>query len=200
MKEVKIRMVISILDFTNLTELIFTVMIIVQLVSVFILTNYTKLRKIFITLLFIIIVASTHLLVLCDEIFRATIEPTIGQCIHMGLILGLPALLLLTMSVFLVLYNEKKYVLLYGYFAGSSWILSLINIIFLITMTPQMILNYSGFTHLIHILFGGLGMFTSFVSMLFGIAAQRNIAKFTGYFILIFWWSAFLLSLYIPSI
>ena len=162
--------------------------------------GYKKLRKAFIVLLFIVIVATTHMLVLCDGIFRYTLELSFDQSIHVGLFLGLPALLLITMGALLVLYNGKKYVLLHGYFAGSSWILTLINVILLSTLTPQMILDYSGLTHSIHIIFGGLGMITGFTSMLFGISAQRHIAKLTGYFTLAFWWGAFILSLFIPSI
>lgn len=189
-----------ILDISNLSELIFTSILIVLLVSVFILVNYKKRYKIFTIIVFILIVASTHLLVLCDGIFRATLERSFSQSIHVGLFLGLPALLILTMGGLLVLYNEKKYVLFHGYFAGFSWILSLINVILIITLTPQMIIDYSGLSHSIHIIFGGLGMIAGFTSMLFGIAAQRHIAKLTGYFTLMFWWGAFILSLYIPSI
>jgi len=193
-------MVTPILDIINLTELIFTAILIVLLLSLFILVNYKKLRKSLIVLLFISIVASTHMLVLCDGIFRATIELSLGHSFHVGLFLGLPALLLLTMGALLVMYNEKKYVLIHGYFTGSSWILTLINVILLITLTPQMILDYSGLIHSIHIIFGGFGMTTGFSSMLFGIAAQRHIAKLTGYLTLVCWWGAFILSLYIPSI
>ena len=162
--------------------------------------NYKKLRKSFIVIVFILIIASTHLLVLCNGIFRETIELSYDRSIHVGLFLGLPSLLLLTMGALLVLYNGKKYVVLHGYFAGSSWILTLISIILLITLTPQMILDYSGLIHSIHTLFGGFGMTTGFTSMIFGIAAQRHIAKVTGYPTLVCWWSGFLLSLYLPSI
>jgi len=193
-------MIIPILDIVNLTQLVFIVFLIVLLPSTFILVGYKKLRKTFIVLLFIVIVASAHLLVLCDGIFRDTLELSFDQSIHMGLLLGLPALLLITMGALLVLYNEKKYVLLHGYFAGSSWILSLINVILLITLTPQMILDYSGPTHSMHIIFGGLGMITGFISMLFEISGQRHIAKLTGYFTLAFWWGAFILSWLILSI
>lgn len=136
-----------ILDIINLTELIFTAIVIVLLLSSFILVSYKKIRKAFIVLLFVSIVASTHMLVLCDDIFRITIQHSLDQSIHVGLLLGLPAMLLLTMGALLVLFNEKKYVLLHGYFAGSSLILTLINTILLITLTPQMILDYSGLTH-----------------------------------------------------
>jgi hypothetical protein len=91
-------------------------------------------------------------------------------------------------------------VLLHGYFAGSSWIPTLTNVILLISLTPQMILDYSGLTHSIHIIFGGFGLTTDFASMLFGISAQRHIVKLTGYLTLMRWWGAFLLSLYIPNI
>ncbi|MFW9949864.1 MAG: hypothetical protein ACFFKA_07050 [Candidatus Thorarchaeota archaeon] len=193
-------MKITILNIENLTELVFAAIVIVLLLCLFILVNFKKIRKSIIVVLFISIVASTHLLVLCDGIFRATIEISFDQSFHMGLFLGLPALLLLTMGALLVLYNEKKYVLLHGYFAGSSWILSLLNVIFLISLTPQMILDYSGLIHSMHIIFGGFGIVTGFASMLFGVAAQRHIAKLTGYITLVCWWGAFLLSLYISSI
>ena len=170
------------------------------LLSLFILVSFKKIKKQLIVLLFITTVASVHLLVLCDSIFRVTLENSVDKSIHVGLFLGLPALLLLTTGALLVLFNEKKYVLLHGYFAGSSLILTLINVILLITLTPQMILDYSGLTHSIHIIFGGFGLTTGFASMLFGIAAQRHIAKLTGYITLGCWWGAFILSLYIPSI
>jgi len=162
--------------------------------------NYKKLRKTYIILVYVLIVASTHLIVLCDGIFKATIELSFANSIHVGLFLGLSALLLLTMGALLVLYNVKKYVLLHGYFTGSSWILTLINVILLITLTPQMILDYSGLIHSVHIIFGGFGLLTGLRSMLFGIAAQRHIAKVTGYITLVCWWGAFILSLYLPSI
>jgi len=193
-------MVTLLLDIIKLTELIFTIVVILLLLNLFIFMNYKKLRKTFIILVFILIVASTHLIVLCDGIFKATIELSFANSIHVGLLLGLSALLLLTMGALLVLYNEKKYVLLHGYFVGSSWILTLINVILLITLTPQMILDYSGLIHSVHIMFGGFGLLTGLTSMLFGIAAQRHIAKVTGYITLVCWWGAFLLSLYLPSI
>jgi len=63
-----------------------------------------------------------------------------------------------------------------------------------------MILDYSGLIHSVHIIFGGFGLLTGLTSMLFGIAAQRHIAKVTGYITLVCWWGAFILSLYLPSI
>lgn len=181
-------MAANVKDIIYITELIFIVVIIALLLGLFILMNYKKLRKSLVVLALILIVGSTHLLVLCNGIFRATIELSLDIRIHVGLFLGLSALLLLTTGAVLVLYNEKKYVLLHGYFAGSSWILTLINVILLITLTPQMILDYSGLIHSVHIIFGGFGLLTGFTSMLFGIAAQRHIAKVTGYITLVRWW------------
>jgi hypothetical protein len=43
-----------------------------------------------------------------------------NQNIHVELYLGLLALLLLTRGALLVLFNEKTYVLLHDYLAGSS--------------------------------------------------------------------------------
>ncbi|MBY9013384.1 MAG: hypothetical protein KGD70_13500 [Candidatus Lokiarchaeota archaeon] len=54
-------MIIPNLDIMNLTQLVFTVFLIVLLPITFILVGYKKLRKAFIVLLFIVIVATTHM-------------------------------------------------------------------------------------------------------------------------------------------
>ena len=188
-----------ILDIADLTELIFTVITIVLLLSSYILVSYKKIKKGFIVFLFVSIVASTHMLVLCDDFFRITIQLSLDQSIHMGLFLGLPAILFLTLGALLVLFNEKKYVLHHGYFAGS-----LDN--YIDKYNSFNCFNSSDDTGLFMIdsfnpiIFGGFGMVTGFTSMLFGIATRRHIAKLTGYITRVFWWGAFLLSLYIPSI
>lgn len=112
--------------------------------------------------------------------------------IHFGIILGLPALILLTIGTILVLINESKFVKLHGILAVSSWILTLINILSTIVLTPSIWLSFNAGLHWTHIILGALGLITGVFSMLFGIAAERKPAKLTGYITLICWWAAFL--------
>ncbi|MHA1242609.1 MAG: hypothetical protein ACTSQU_17765 [Promethearchaeota archaeon] len=121
-------------------------------------------------------------------------DPIFGSW-HIGLILGLPALILLSIGTILVLYDEAKYVMWHGLTAGSSLILTIINVILLIFLSPPEILNYSGMIHTLHIILGAFGLMTGVASFLFGASGQRNIARMTGYFTLAGWWGAFLLGL-----
>ena len=114
---------------------------------------------------------------------------------HMGIILGLPALISLSIGTILVLYDEAKYVMWHGLAAGGALIVTIINVILLIFLTPLEILNYSGMIHTLHIFLGAFGLMTGVASFLFGASGQRNIAKMTGYFTLAGWWGAFLLGL-----
>ena len=114
---------------------------------------------------------------------------------HMGLILGLPALISLSIGTILVLYDEHKYVMWHGLAAGGSLIVTIINVIALMFLTPLEILNYSGMIHMLHIFLGGFGLMTGTASFLFGASGQRNIARMTGYFTLAGWWGAYLLGL-----
>ncbi len=116
---------------------------------------------------------------------------------HIGVILGLPALISLSIGTILVLYNEQKYVLWHGYTAGGALIVTIINIILLIFLTPTEILNYSGMIHALHIMLGAIGLMTGSASFLFGASGQRNLARMTGYFTLAGWWGAFLLGLFL---
>ena len=121
-------------------------------------------------------------------------DPDFGSW-HVGIILGLPALIALSIGTILVLYDEHKYVMWHGLTAGGSLILTIINVILLFVMTPPEILNYSGMIHVLHIFLGGFGLLTGVSSFLFGASGQRNLARMTGYFTLAGWWGAFLLGL-----
>ena len=121
-------------------------------------------------------------------------DPDFGSW-HMGIILGLPALISLSIGTILVLYDEAKYVMWHGLAAGGALIVTIINVILLIFLTPLEILNYSGMIHTLHIFLGAFGLATGVASFLFGASGQRNIAKMTGYFTLAGWWGAFLLGL-----
>jgi len=124
-------------------------------------------------------------------------EPQIEVFDHFGLIIGLSALLLLTLGTILVLINENKFVKIHGIFSGASWILTLINAISLINLNLPINLWFSFdpfIVHVSHIILGAAGLFTGLLSMLFGIAAERKYAKVTGYITLICWWTAFFLG------
>ena len=112
--------------------------------------------------------------------------------LHFGMLLGAPALILLTISTILVLVNESKFVKIHGIFAVVSWILTLINVLSTIFLTPDIWASFTEGVHWSHIILGALGLITGFLSMLFGIAAERKPAKITGYITLICWWGAFL--------
>jgi len=114
---------------------------------------------------------------------------------HMGLLLGLPALISLSVGTILVLYDEHKYVMWHGLAAGGSLIVTIINVFTLVALTEMEVLNYSGMIHILHIFLGAFGLMTGIASFLFGASGQRNIAKLTGYFTLAGWWGAFLLGL-----
>lgn len=114
---------------------------------------------------------------------------------HMGIILGLPALISLSIGTILVLYDEPKYVMWHGLAAGGSLIVTIINIILLVTLTELEVLNYSGMIHVLHIFLGAFGLMTGVASFLFGASGQRNLARLTGYFTLAGWWGAFLIGL-----
>lgn len=126
-------------------------------------------------------------------------EPQIEIFDHTGLILGLSALLLLSLGTILVLINENKFVKIHGIFSGASWILTLINAVSLINLNLGFDLNalfsFEPFgIHVSHIILGAVGLFTGLLSMLFGIAAERKYAKLTGYITLVCWWTAFFLG------
>lgn len=130
------------------------------------------------------------------------IQILVMESLHLGSILGVPALFLVSIGTILVLNDEPKYVFYHGLLAGSSWILTLINVLTLITLTQERVieLSLSGSIHTIHVVCGGIGMITGLLSLLFGISGQRNNAKLTGYITITLWWAAFLLGPFIPSL
>ena len=116
--------------------------------------------------------------------------------LHLGLILGLPALILITAGMVLVLYDERRFVFWHGLLGMSSWILTLLNVISLFWLDNDTANEYSGVLHFVHIIGGGGGLAVGFANMLFGISGQRKPAKLTGYITIGCWWGAFLLGLF----
>lgn len=112
---------------------------------------------------------------------------------HLGFYLGMPALIFLSLGTVLVLVDENKFVKSHGFLAGASWILTVINVTAaFIKIEPQAwLLGYELIYHIPHIILGAVGLVTGFISMLFGIAAERRPARLWGYITLICWWAAF---------
>ncbi|MHA1522521.1 MAG: hypothetical protein ACTSRK_20320 [Promethearchaeota archaeon] len=151
-----------------------------------------KLRVVFLlillTLLIVIIVASVILWV----------EGSVDyESLHLGSILGLPALILVTTGTLIVIFDEPKYVIFHGFSAGGAWLLTLLNVILLFSLSRNTMIAYSGWLHALHIVCGGVGLTFGFASALFGISGQRRLAKITGYTTLGCWWLAYFLAYFI---
>ena len=120
---------------------------------------------------------------------------------HLGLYIGLPALLLVSLGTVLVLINENKFVRLHGILAGSSFILTVVNVATALIKIPigSWFGVYPLIIHIPHIMLGALGLVAGFFSMLFGIAAERKPALITGYITLASWWASFILGYFLNS-
>ena len=117
--------------------------------------------------------------------------------LHLGWILGLIALILLTIGTILVLYDEPTFVLYHGLTNGSAWILTLLNVISLITLNNQLQISFSGVVHFVHIVMGAIGLASGFASLLLGISGQRRLSKLSGIITYACWWGAFFLGLFL---
>ena len=152
----------------------------------------TKIRSLFVGILAILY----GLLILISVLLW--IEGTVDyDSLHLGSTLGLPALILVTIGTLLVIYDESKYSLYHGYTAGGAWIITLLNVILLFTLTSDIMKGYSGWIHALHIICGAVGLTFGLASALFGLSGQRRLAKVTGYTTLACWWLAYGLGFFI---
>jgi len=142
--------------------------------------------------LIILLAVTVVILLMVDGIWEDWFN---GDSLHLGLILGLPALICITTAMILVLYNEAKFVFWHGLLGITAWILTLLNVIALFWMPTDIVVGYSGLGHFIHIIGGGGGLAVGFANALFGTSGQRKRAKLTGYITLGCWWGAFLIGL-----
>jgi hypothetical protein len=175
-------------------QIFLSVISVVIFIALILILNFRKqgTQKALIWILAIIFGIIMTIITLFDGI---EIIDSISLSWHVGIILGVPALILLSIGTILVLYDEHKYVMWHGLTAGGSLIVTIINIILLVFLTPSEILSYSGMIHTLHIFLGGFGLMTGSASFLFGASGQRNLARLTGYFTLAGWWGAYLLGL-----
>ncbi|QEE15300.1 hypothetical protein DSAG12_01125 [Promethearchaeum syntrophicum] len=156
-----------------------------------------KLKKPSIRSIFVTFLAILYILMITISIFiwiGGTVE---YDSLHLGSTLGLPALILVTIGTLLVIYDEPKYSIYHGYSAGGAWIITLLNVILLFTLTQDIMKGYSGWIHALHIICGGVGLTFGFASALFGTSGMRRLAKLTGYTTLGCWWLAYLLGFFI---
>ncbi|MFW9825020.1 MAG: hypothetical protein ACFFE4_18915 [Candidatus Thorarchaeota archaeon] len=181
---------------TNITILSLTISVAVLLIIICILLNTIESRdkkmKYVVFSLIILFAVLVVTLLLVDGIWFIWFS---DDSLHLGLILGLPALICITIAMILVLYNEPKFVFWHGLLGITSWTLTLINVISLFWMSQASIISFSGLTHFMHIIGGGGGLAAGFANSLFGISGQRKPAKLTGFITLGCWWGAFLLGL-----
>ena len=151
-----------------------------------------KLRVVFLVLLlalFIVMVVASVIL---------WVEGSVDyDSLHLGSILGLPALILVTTGTIIVIFDEPKYAIYHGFSAGGAWLLTLLNVILLFSLSRDLMIGYSGWLHALHIICGGVGLTFGFASALFGISGQRRLAKVTGYTTLGCWWLAYFLGFFI---
>jgi len=120
--------------------------------------------------------------------------------LHIASMVGFPALFLLSAGTIFVIYDEPKFVLYHGLTAGSSWLLTTLNVLLLFTMSEAQMTGYSGIIHTAHIVLGAAGLLCGFLSALFGISGQRKLAKLTGYITIGSWWTAYMIATFIAGV
>jgi hypothetical protein len=203
---------VTIIPEFGLAQLVLTIVVMVVLIAICIVLDYQKRKdeKVLVwSLAGILLVSLTIMLVMTIiEIVQvvqwfwaadASHEGPISS-LHIGSILGLPALILVTIGTVLLVYDEPKYVWWHGLTNGAAWIITTTNIFLLLTLTPSQMISYGGLFHSIHIFCGAIGLTFGLASALFGISGQRRLAKMTGYVTLACWWTAYLLSTFIQDI
>ncbi len=108
---------------------------------------------------------------------------------HLSIYIGLTAVLSLLIGT--ILYEKNNQLTrVHGILAGIAFILTTINVIFVIPMTSAVVDSWVGgasidWLHLIHITFGIIGYSAGFIAMFTGISGIRT--KKPGYVALVFW-------------
>jgi hypothetical protein len=179
---------------TFIAELSLIIIIAVILIVLCILLNTIKARDKKVNYIVLALITLFAILLIILLVLNG-IAWFVDESLHLGLILGLPALILITTAMILVLYNEQRFVFYHGLLGISAWTLTLLNVIALFWMPGSQVVSFSGLIHFMHIIGGGGGLAAGFANALFGTSGQRKLAKLTGYFTMGFWWGAFFLGL-----
>jgi hypothetical protein len=115
--------------------------------------------------------------------------------IHMTILLGLPAIVLLGIGTLLYYVSKEKYTFAHGICAGSSLLLTTINIV-MILPDPRINLLLStpalDFFHYIHIILGTVGYLFGIIAFLTGISGIR--IKWPGLTAFVCWTIVFLMG------
>jgi hypothetical protein len=203
---------VTIIPEFGLAQLVLTIIVMVVLITICIVLDYQKRKddKVLVWSLAGILFISLTAMLVMSIIEIITVVPWFWSpdvthegaesSLHIGSILGLPALFLVTVGTVLLVFDEPKYVWWHGLLNGASWIITTTNVFLLLTLTPTQMIDYGGLFHSIHIFCGGIGLVFGLSSGLFGIAGQRRLAKMSGYVTLACWWTAYLLSTFILDI
>ncbi|MFX1560920.1 MAG: hypothetical protein ACFFBL_10070 [Promethearchaeota archaeon] len=95
--------------------------------------------------------------------------------IHMTVILGLPALILLYIGTTLYYFSKEKYTFVHGVCAGLSLLLTTVNVVYILPLTDTL-LSVGGVDlfHLIHIGLGIIGYLAGVGAFLTGISGIRT--------------------------
>ena len=176
------------------------VIVIISLLTIIVLErlrNYSTKKSLY-TVLFSTIAIMGILLITAVILITFVFPGPIGS-LHLGSIIGFPALFLLSVGTILVIFDEPKLVIYHGLTAGGSWVLTTLNVLLLFTLSEAQMTYYSGILHTFHILCGAVGLICGFLSALFGISGQRKLAKLTGYITLGCWWTAYMVSIFVAG-
>ena len=119
--------IFGIVRIITLIELILILAIVVLQIGFLVLLNFRTTNKDDYLILALIIV---HAILLTVLLVYNGLQIFDDHSLHLGWILGLIALILLTIGTIIVLYDEPTYVLYHGLAAGSAWILTLLSLLF----------------------------------------------------------------------
>ena len=113
--------------------------------------------------------------------------------IHMTIILGLPAILLLWLGIGLYQYSQEKYTFAHGVCAGLSLLLTTINIVAILPLTNTILSSGGGdLFHIIHIWLGVIGYIAGISAFLTGISGIRT--KIPGFIAAVCWTIVFVMG------
>lgn len=116
-----------------------------------------------------------------------------GVNLHMTIILGLPAIVLLGIGTLLYQISKEKYTFAHGVCAGLALLLTTINIILIIPMTNTVLSAPPvDLFHMVHIILGIVGYVFGIGAFLTGISGVRT--KIPGFVALFCWTAAFVMG------
>ncbi|MFW9848572.1 MAG: hypothetical protein ACFFF4_05495 [Candidatus Thorarchaeota archaeon] len=111
---------------------------------------------------------------------------------HMGIILGLPAIILLGIGTLLYQISKEKYTFAHGVCAGLALILTTVNVIGILPTTALVLGSSVDLFHLIHIIIGIIGYTFGIIAFITGISGVRT--KIPGLIALISWTTVFVMG------